>query len=50
MWAEQDDPSAMAASAADYAEAGADLVIFSMRAPYRVTRLEPLARALAALD
>ena len=48
MWADDADPSAMAATAADYAEAGVDLVIFSMRAPYHVSRLEPLAAALAA--
>ena len=33
MWPEEADPSAMAATAADYAAAGVDLVIFSMRAP-----------------
>ncbi len=49
MWADDADPSAMAATAVDYAEAGVDLVIFSMRAPYRTTRLEPLASALAAM-
>ncbi len=38
----------MAATAADYGEAGVDLVIFSMRAPYRVARLEPLVTALRA--
>ena len=46
MWPEEADPEAMAASAADYASAGVDLVIFSMRAPYKVGRLEPLASAL----
>ena len=48
MWADDADPSAMAATAADYAVAGVDLVIFSMRAPYQASRLEPLAAALAA--
>ena len=33
MWPEEADPAAMAATAADYAAAGVDLVIFSMRAP-----------------
>ncbi len=37
-------------TAADYAAAGVDLVIFSMRAPYRVARLEPLATALNAVN
>ncbi len=48
MWPDEAQPSAMAAMAAEYAAAGVDLVIFSMRAPYRVARLEPLASALAA--
>lgn len=39
----------MAASAADYAAAGVDLVIFSMRAPYTVSRLAPLASALSEI-
>ncbi len=47
MWPEGAAPSAMAETAATYAAAGVDLVIFSMRAPYRVARLEPLANALA---
>jgi F420-dependent oxidoreductase-like protein len=46
MWGADADPSAVAAEAADYAAAGADLVILSMRAPYRVERLEPMATAL----
>jgi F420-dependent oxidoreductase-like protein len=49
MWSEDADPSEMAAAAAGYAEVGVDLVIFSMRAPYHVARLEPLATALSAL-
>jgi F420-dependent oxidoreductase-like protein len=48
MWPDDADPSALAASAAEYADAGADLVIFSMRAPYRAARLEPLSKALTA--
>ncbi|MGZ4671024.1 MAG: TIGR03560 family F420-dependent LLM class oxidoreductase [Ilumatobacteraceae bacterium] len=47
MWPEAAEPSAMAETAAEYADAGVDLVIFSMRAPYRVARLEPLASALS---
>lgn len=46
MWPEDAPPAAMADSAAAYGAAGVDLVIFSMRAPYRVARLEPLAAAL----
>jgi F420-dependent oxidoreductase-like protein len=48
MWSEDAEPGAMASSAAEYAAAGVDLVIFSMRAPYRVSRLEPLVNALIA--
>jgi alkanesulfonate monooxygenase SsuD/methylene tetrahydromethanopterin reductase-like flavin-dependent oxidoreductase (luciferase family) len=48
MWPEDADPSAMAESAAKYAAAGVDLVIFSMRAPYRAARLAPLVKALEA--
>ena len=40
----------MAATAAEFADAGVDLVIFSMRAPYRVSRLEPLVKALSDDD
>jgi F420-dependent oxidoreductase-like protein len=46
MWPEEAAPSTMAETAAQYAEAGVDLVIFSMRAPYKVSRIEPLANAL----
>ena len=48
MWPEDADPSAMASTAVGYAAAGVDLVIFSMRAPYRAARLEPLVTALIA--
>jgi alkanesulfonate monooxygenase SsuD/methylene tetrahydromethanopterin reductase-like flavin-dependent oxidoreductase (luciferase family) len=48
MWQEDADPAAMAGTAADFAEAGVDLVIFSMRAPYKASRLEPLVDALHA--
>jgi F420-dependent oxidoreductase-like protein len=46
MWPPEAAPSAMAETAAQYAEAGVDQVIFSMRAPYRAARLEPLAYEL----
>jgi F420-dependent oxidoreductase-like protein len=49
MWPEDAEPAAMAATAAEYAGVGVDLVIFSMRAPYRASRLEPLAAALSGL-
>jgi F420-dependent oxidoreductase-like protein len=49
MWPEDADPAALAETAAGYGEAGVDLVIFSMRAPYRADRLEPLAVALRAV-
>ena len=48
MWAEEDDPSAIVASARDYGAAGVDLLIFSMRAPYKVARVETLVKALEA--
>lgn len=47
MWPQEVAPSAMAETAAEYAEAGVDQVIFSMRPPYSAARLEPLADALA---
>jgi hypothetical protein len=50
MWSEDADPSAMAASAAEYGAAGVDLVIFSMRPPYSVSRLQPLVKQLEAVD
>lgn len=50
MWPEDADPSAMAHTAADYGAAGVELVIFSMRAPYRASRLEPLVKALSQLS
>lgn len=49
MWPADADPSAVAAEAAEYAAAGADLVILSMCAPYRVDRLEPVATALGQI-
>ena len=47
MWPETAEPAALAETAAGYAVAGGDLVIFSMRAPYRAARLDPLADALS---
>ena len=49
MWSADADPSQVAADAEAYAAAGADLVILSMRAPYRVDRLEPMATALTMI-
>lgn len=42
-------PEESAAQAAALDEAGVDVVIFSMRNPYRASLLEPLARALGAI-
>lgn len=47
--AAEEDPVQSAAIAAALAEVGVDVVIFSMRNPYRVTMLEPLAKSLEAL-
>ncbi|HEX5365537.1 MAG TPA: TIGR03560 family F420-dependent LLM class oxidoreductase [Acidimicrobiales bacterium] len=46
MWQADDDPAALADTAAAYGAAGVDLVIFSMRGPYLARLLEPLAQAL----
>lgn len=46
MWLPDADPSALADQAAAFAAEGVDLVIFSMRGPYEVRLLEPLAQAL----
>lgn len=43
------DPAALADQAARLFELGIDLAIFSMRSPYHVSAIEPLAGALAAL-
>ncbi len=48
-WAADEAPEATAATAAALGEAGVDLVLFSMRNPYRVEALEPLAKALQAI-
>jgi alkanesulfonate monooxygenase SsuD/methylene tetrahydromethanopterin reductase-like flavin-dependent oxidoreductase (luciferase family) len=47
MWPADAEPDALAEQGAAFAEAGVDLVIFSMRGPYEVRLLEPLAKALA---
>lgn len=47
-WPADADPSALADTAQTFGAAGVDLVIFSMRGPYRVELVEPLATALAA--
>ncbi len=46
MWQPEADPSQLAEEALEYANAGVDLVIFSMRGPFEVRLLEPLAKAL----
>jgi hypothetical protein len=47
MWQADADPTQLAERAAAFADVGVDLVIFSMRGPYEVRLLEPLATALA---
>lgn len=46
MWPVDADPSDLADQAAAFASAGVELVIFSMRGPYEVRLVEPLANAL----
>jgi F420-dependent oxidoreductase-like protein len=46
MWPADAEPKALAEQGAAFAEAGVDLVIYSMRGPYEVRLLEPLADAL----
>ena len=46
MWQADADPNELANRAAAFADVGVDLVIFSMRGPYEVRLLEPLATAL----
>lgn len=41
-----DDPSALAERAAEFFDAGVDVVVWSMRGPIEPSRLEPLARAM----
>ena len=48
MWTADDDPEALAERAHEFGAAGVDLVIFSMRGPYEVRLLEPLAAALTS--
>jgi F420-dependent oxidoreductase-like protein len=45
-WPADADPAQLAERAAAFADAGVDLVIFTMRGPYRPDLLEPLATAL----
>lgn len=47
-WSVDDDPSALADRAAEFVAAGAQQIVFSMRAPYRADVLEPLADAIGA--
>jgi F420-dependent oxidoreductase-like protein len=46
MWEAVADPVELAARAAEFGDAGVDLVIFSMRGPYQARLLDPLAAAL----
>ncbi len=48
-WAPEDDPKELAEQAMTYGDAGVDVAIFSMREPYDVGRVQPLADALAAV-
>ena len=48
-WALGDDPKEVAERAMTFGDVGVDAIIFSMRPPYDVARLEPLADALAAI-
>ena len=47
-YARGDDPEALADAAAERFRVGVDVVVFSMRSPYDVSMIEPLANALAA--
>ena len=46
MWPVDADPKALADQAAAFGEVGVDLAIFSMRGPYEVRLVEPLADTL----
>ncbi len=48
-WAEEDDPHEITDRAMTFGDAGVDVVVFSMRPPYDVARVQPLADALAAV-
>lgn len=47
-WTDGADPAELADKAAEFVAAGAQQVVFSMRGPYRVSGLEPLAEAIQA--
>ena len=49
-YARGDDPEALADAAAERFQVGVDVVVFSMRSPYDVSMIEPLANALAAQE
>ncbi len=49
MWPADAEPKELADRARAFGEAGVDLAIFSMRGPYEVRLLEPLADALRAI-
>jgi F420-dependent oxidoreductase-like protein len=48
-WAHEDDPGALAERALTFGDAGVDVVVYSMRPPYDVARVEPLAESLVAV-
>ena len=48
-WPADESPEQTAATVAALGEVGVDLVLFSMRNPYRVEALEPFAKALQAI-
>lgn len=47
MWEPDEDPARLVEDAQSFFEVGVDVVVFSMRSPYRASQLEPLARAIA---
>lgn len=49
LWSADDEPAALADRAARFFAAGADVAVFSMRAPFQASMVEPLAAALAEL-
>jgi len=48
-WSVDAEPGALADRAARLFEAGVDVAVFSMRAPYSVAMVEPMVQALSEL-
>ncbi len=48
-WGADADPAELAAKTVPYADAGCDMIVFSMRGPYLPSMLEPLANELEKL-